>query len=302
VLGGQVSFSGGTGTITVNATQATGVPQTCMWQVTGPDTDVSVGSSGNCQSGPTATLNVLQSAVGKQYSVVLTQQNVSQPPVIRSQLFTVTSAPNGVDFTFPSASIGFSVTSVGGTVTPSITGITLTGIASGTPPLNYSWSLPLGAGTAGCSIPSPGPSTSNTVTLAITKAGTCDVTLTVSNGIPPNATATHTVTIGSTVGFSTIKTILGNPIGAGAQCTGCHNDASSNPPPSKSWQATPDDSALRARLANEIDPAPQSSLLLVCPSTGTCAPSNGMPQQTGFFGGNLSDYNAVLTWIINGTP
>ena len=50
---------------------------------------------------------------------------------------------------------------------------------------------------------------------------------------------------------------------------------------------------------------PQSSLLLVCPAAGGPAACSGMPHPlAGFnFGANDSaDYDAFLTWIINGTP
>jgi hypothetical protein len=43
---------------------------------------------------------------------------------------------------------------------------------------------------------------------------------------------------------------------------------------------------------------PQSSLLLTCPNQGNC----GMIAQNGFTGANFSNYNAFLTWILNGTP
>jgi len=63
------------------------------------------------------------------------------------------------------------------------------------------------------------------------------------------------------------------------------------------------DGTLPSRLAGVINTgAPQSSLLLVCPSQGTPC---GMPSYSGSGfggGGNTANYDAFLTWIINGQP
>src|SRR5712691_12688761 len=72
-------------------------------------------------------------------------------------------------------------------------------------------------GTAGCTI-APGSSTSPAKALTVTKAGTCNVTLTVSNGF--STSNTLPVTVSSGVVFSTVASLLTT-----AGCTGCHSGA-----------------------------------------------------------------------------
>jgi hypothetical protein len=96
-----------------------------------------------------------------------------------------------------------------------------------------------------------------------------------------------------------VAPILGNPLGSGAQCTGCHNGTNATP----SWI---NDTGLRARLGTVIN-GTQSSLLLICPTFGNGPGGNaacaGMPApQTGFGGGNFTNYDAFLTCIFNGQP
>jgi hypothetical protein len=306
--GGNVSVTfGGTpfaGSINVTANQLTGNPVSCLWQVSGAAptpaaTGVTVGPS-SCSG---ATLNVLQGAVGSTFSVSVTQQNVSQPSVAFSQTFTVQapagSNPSGADFNpITSTALGFTINNVPGSApTKTITGVTLQGSAAGLAPLNFSWTAT--SGSAGCTIPA-GSNTATTKVLSITSVGTCSVTMTVSNGFLPNATATKTVTISSSVLLANVATILGNPLGSGAQCTGCHNGASATP----DWRSTT--AGLATRLAGVIN-GTQSSLLLICPTFGNGAGGNaacaGMPApQTGFGGGNFTNYDSFLTWILNGQP
>ncbi|HYT16442.1 MAG TPA: hypothetical protein VEL80_08690 [Burkholderiales bacterium] len=310
--GGSVSvnFAGtpAAGSINVTANQTAGNPVTCLWQVNGAAptpsaTGVTVGPS-SCSG---ATLNVLQPALGNTFSVSLTQQNVSQPPVVFSQTFTVQAAagsnPSGADFNpITSTALGYTVSgNPANAPARTINSVTLQGTASGPGPLNFSWTTT--AGSAGCSIPA-GSSTSTTKLLSVTSVGTCSVTMTVSNGFPPNAVVTKTVTISSTVVFSQVAAILGNAgnpsPGSNAGCTGCHF---SGGPAVPSWV---DDGSLRTRLAGVIN-GTQSSLLLICPTFGSGAGGNaactGMPfPQTGFGSGVFNNYDAFLTWILNGQP
>jgi hypothetical protein len=299
-----VPFSGPslTGTITVNATQNAGNPMSCVWQVT-PVTPGVTGVTVGTNSCSTATLNVSSVANTKTFSVTLTEQNVSLPAVQVSQTFTVGASsgnPSGADFTFPASNIGFTINGsllnapvarINGITTNNVT---LTGGATGPGTLNFTWSLPSGVGTAGCSIASPGPSSSPTVSLRVSKAGTCSVTLTVSNGIPPNSTTTKTVTIGSSVVFSTVASIVSS-----ATCTVCHTSPGNATVPS-----LVNDGGLFTRLTTEpnvvLTGTPQSSRLLVCPSVGC---NTMLGNRATFSGADFSGYDSVLTWITNGaTP
>jgi hypothetical protein len=297
--GGNVSvtFAGtpAAGSINVTANQTTGNPVTCLWQVNGAAptpsaTGVTVGPS-SCSG---ATLNVLQPALGNTFSVSLTQQNVSQPPVVFSQTFTVQAAagsnPSGADFNpITSTALGFTVNgNPANAPVPTITGVTLQGSASGPGPLNFSWTTT--AGTAGCTIPA-GSSTSTTKVLSITSVGTCSVTMTVSNGFPPNGTVTKTVTISSSVVFSTVASLL-----TSAGCTGCHT-----PPGTAARPDWTNDAGLYGRIigAGVVNTgSPQSSRLLICPTSGCNTMGGGQPQFRALE--NYAGYDTVLTWITNG--
>jgi len=300
-----VPFNGNpSSTITVNVTQNAGNPilgaSSCVWTVTpaSPKSGCAI-----------AILNVTTNAVsGTQRKVTLTQQNLSLPPVaVDSPLFTISaaagSAPSGVGFTFPASSIKFTVgNNVANTPSPIINNvatnsITLTGSAAGPGTLNYSWTA--AAGTAGCAI-APGSSTSPTKSLTVTKAGTCNVTLTVSNGI--STSTTQTVTVTSAVQFSAIASLL-----TSAGCTGCHTGAGNTP----AWD---NNAGLFARITGTTGvvntTTPKSSLLLVCPQAGcTATNTNTNTSQTMSGGqstfvngvaGNLTGYDSVLSWIMNG--
>ena len=302
-----VPFNGNpTGTITVNATQNAGNPLSCTWTVTPVSPDVTVGAN-SCSS---ATLTVSTNAVNSTLrTVTLTQQNLSLASVaVTSASFTVSaaagSAPSGVSFTFPASSIKFTVgTNVASTPSPLInnvatSSITLIGSATGPGTLNYSWTATVG--TAGCFI-AAGSSTSPAKALTVTKAGTCNVTLTVSNGF--STTNTLPVTVSSGVVFSTVANLLTT-----AGCTGCHSGAGGTSP-TPSWA---NDAGLFGRItgtAGVVDTAaPKSSLLLVCPQAGCSAVNTntgtnqtmGGNQSTFVNGVNLTGYDTVLTWITNG--
>jgi hypothetical protein len=111
---------------------------------------------------------------------------------------------------------------------------------------------------------------------------------------------TKAVTITSSVLFANVATILGNPLGSGAQCTGCHNGTNAVP----DWRSST--AGLAGRLAGVID-GTQQSLLLLCPTFGSGAGGSssctGMPApQPGFGSGGFANYDAFLTWIFNGQP
>lgn len=289
----DVSFnflaSPSTASVTLTAT-ASGNPTSCLWQVSpaGP----TLGSPTSCTS---TTFVASTSQIGTTYTVTFTANNVTRQGVVSKGLTIQAAAglnPNGADFTFPASNIGFTVSgnaanSPAARINSVATStVTLTGsVTSGVPTLSYSWTTT--AGTAGCSI-AAGSSTSPTKSLTVQKAGTCSVTLTVSNGILPNDAVTKTVTIGSATSFATVGTILNGT------CSACHSNAGA-PVATPSWV---NDSGLHGRLVPGFvnTGGPQSSSILVCPNTGSC----GMVAQPGFSGADLSDYDAVLTWIING--
>jgi hypothetical protein len=125
--------------------------------------------------------------------------------------------------------------------------------------------------------------------------------MTVSNAIPPNVSITKTVTLTSSVVFSTVAGIL-----TSAGCTGCHANGGPSTP---SWV---NDLGLFGRLTgtagvvNTNNPR-VNSLLLVCPSAG-CSTLNTITStiqamggsQPGFGTGGFANYDSVLTWITNG--
>jgi mono/diheme cytochrome c family protein len=312
----QVTFSGAPvrGSITLNST-STGSPTTCRWQVlAGPAgatlaifPTILVDLTQSCAS--VATLSVPVAAVGSSYTVQLTASNIASSTV--DNFIVVAAAPGqnaaNADFTFPASTISFTVNGNTGNATQTringiaTSSITLTGSANGLAPLTYSWSLPSGAGSAGCSTPASGQVTS----LAVTKAGTCDVTLTVSNSLPGTSTATKTVTVSSGVTFSSVIAILGNAgtaaPGTASDCVGCHIAPGSAVQPD--WTTTGGNGALLTRLQTKIDlVTPRNSLLLACPELG--CDGGLMPLgRPGFVNGvNMVNYDAFLTWITNGLP
>jgi hypothetical protein len=308
----QVTFSGSPvrGPITLSST-STGSPTVCRWQVFGP-ADATLGTfptivtelTQSC--GIAATLSVPVSAIGGSYTVQLTASNLASS--VADNFIVVAPAPGqsagNANFTFPASTISFTIngsllnatqTRINGVPTSSIT---LSGSATGLAPLTYTWSLPSGAGSAGCSTPASGQVTS----LTVTKAGTCDVSLTVSNSLPGTSSVTKTVTVTSGVVFSTVASALTND-----GCTGCHG---SSGPQTPSWV---NDVGLYGRLTGTAGVvntgSARSSLLLVCPSAGctafnTIAGTNQTMLAPQFhFGspaGDFSDYDAILTWITNG--
>jgi hypothetical protein len=234
-------------------------------------------------------------ASGKKYKLTLEEQGVD-PANSRSITKEFTVQQLAADFIYDTtAKIGFTTEQAGNVRVrkATISSITLKALASG---VNYDWSVPPGEeGLPGCSI--PGPKNQQEVALSIQRAGTCKVKLSVSN----NGTVANTspVTIGSTTVFSNVVSVL-------SACTGstCHDGNTANAP---SWKNEPDEQALRDRLNTMISTQPESSKLLVCASTGDigsidCA-TKMLPNQPRFGkNGNYSDYDRILTWIINGQP
>jgi hypothetical protein len=319
----QVTFSGSPvrGSITLNST-STGSPITCRWQVLGGPAGATLGTfptivvdSGAQPCASPATLSVSVAAIGSPYTVQLTASNIASSTV--DNFIVVTAAPGqnaaNANFTFPASTISFTVngntafatqTLINGSATSSIT---LTGSATGLAPLIYTWSLPSGTGSAGCSTPASGQVTS----LTVTKAGTCDVTLTVSNSVPGTSTMTKTVTVSSGVVFSSVIAILGNTgspaPGTNGFCTGCHFAPGTAARPSWETDGTPaGNAALYSRLTTTVGVidfvTPRSSRLLNCPQAGCNTMGGG---QTGFVNGSVPgmiNYDAFLTWITNGAP
>jgi PKD repeat protein len=313
----QVTFSGSSGPITLTST-STGSPTTCFWQVSGPagatlDGFAILSTTKSC--GTPATLIVPVSSIGGQYTVQLTASNIASSTA--DNFIVVAAAPgqnaSNANFNPPATTVSFTVNGnsanavqarVNGGAATSTPGISLSGTANGLAPLTFTWSLPSGGGSAGCSTPSAGQNT----TLFFTRAGTCSVTLTVSNNLPGTSTVTNTVTITSTVTFSNVIAILGNAgspgSGTNGFCTGCHVSPGTATQPS--WEtdgSAGQNSALLTRItttAGVINATPKLSRFLVCPNVG-CNTMGG--PQTGFANnGNMQNYDAFLTWITNGLP
>jgi hypothetical protein len=315
----QVSFSGSPirGPITLTST-STGNPVTCRWQIFGPAgatlgifPTIVTDLTQSC--GSAATLSVPVSAIGSSYTVQLTASNIASSTVDN---FIVIAAAAGLsvanaNFNPPASTITFTVngnsanatqTRINGIATSNIQ---LTGSATGLAPLTFTWSLPSGTGTAGCSTPAAGQTTN----LPVTRAGTCDVLLTVSNGLPGVSTVTKTVTVTSGVTFSSVIAILGNAgtpaPGTNGFCTGCHVAPGTSTQPSWVTDGTVGgNNALYSKLtttAGVIDfTTPKNSRLLSCPNV-SCNTMGG--SQTGFVnGGSMVNYDAFLTWITNGAP
>ena len=313
----QITFgnSPARGSISLTST-STGNPTTCRWQIFGP-AGATLGAFPTIVTDLTqlctsaATLVVPASVIGSSYTVQLTASNIASSTA--DNFYVIAAAPgqspSNLNFTFPASLIGFTVNNnLANAAAPTrlingvpTSNITLAGSATGLAPLNFSWSLPSGTGTAGCSFASPGPSASTTVALTVAKAGSCSVAMTVSNGVAPNATLTQTVSVTSSVSFSTIASLLNS------NCSGCHGASG---PQFPSWVNDP---GLFTRLTTTsnvvITGAPSTSLLLVCPASGCTEPNplagNPPPNQTmgaqpGFGGASFTNYDSVLTWITNG--
>jgi hypothetical protein len=313
-----LTFSGSPlrGSITLTST-STGSPTTCFWQITGPsgallDGSATLVTTKSCAI--PATLAAPATAVGASYSVQVIASTIASS--VADNVIVIGAAPGqgagNANFNPPASTISFTVngntanatqTKINNVATSSIS---LSGTATGLAPLTFTWSLPSGAGTAGCGTPAVGQNTS----LPVTKSGTCSVMLTVSNAFGPPSTVTKTVTVTSAVTFANVIAILGNAIGSPspgttADCTGCHIAPGSAVQPSWVTDGTPGgNSALLTRLQTKIDPTPRNSLLLMCPELGCDA--GAMPAgRPGFQNGTTAgmvNYDAFLTWITNGLP
>ncbi len=296
-----LTFSGPGQTATLNLSVSTGggsgTPQTYTWAYA-PLSATDCGTINSPTSAAASiTVPVAAAISGASCTLRVTASNLSTT-LSDDTTITISAAsgqnPSGASIGTPDAPYSMRFT-VGSTAANSpsarinnvaTSNIALTGsVTSGIPTLTYTWSLPSGAGTAGCSTPAAGSSTS----LAVTRAGTCVVRLTVSNGILPNATVDTTVTITSAVTFATVGSTLN-----GNCASGCHSPGGIATP---SWE---NDVGLHGRLA--VAPfvntgSPQLSTILRCPNEGNC----GMVVQGGFQNGvDLSRYDQILTWIING--
>ena len=321
----QLTFSGNParGPITLTSTSI-GNPTTCRWQVFGPAgatlvTPPTIVTDLPQSCGIAATLSVPATTIGSSYTVQLTASNLASS--VADNFIVIAAAPgqnaSNANFNPPASTISFTVN--GNTANATQTRINnvatnlipLSGTANGLAPLTFTWSLPSGAGTAGCSTPAAGQSTS----LPVTKSGTCDVMLTVSNGLPGVSTVTKTVTVTSAVTFSQVVAILGNggtaSPGTNGFCTGCHGTPGSSNRPS--WENVLDGGvSLYDRLTSTTGVinfgTPRSSLLLNCPTNGCdVGPVGGAMGggQTGFVNGTVGgmiNYDAFLTWITNGAP
>ncbi len=278
-----------TASVTLNATTS-GNPTSCTWQVSpaGP----TFGSPTSCTS---TTFTASTSQIGTTYNVTITANNVTKQGVISKGLTIQAAAgsnPSGADFTFGSPKIRWTVNGTpGGAQTVVMSGNTLSGsVTSGVPTLTYSWSATPSAsgGAPSCSVVTPGQN----VSLSTTGVGNCDVTLTVTNGLNPSSSMTHTVSVGP---FYTFAANVA-PVFTNAGCTGCHVAPGTAGQPD--WT---NDSGLFSRIvaANVVN----TGRLLTCPSAGCNTMGGGQP---GFTNGppptNAANYDIFLTWINSGAP
>lgn len=146
-----------------------GQNHTILWQV------LVAGNTANCAiPGPTNQLKVTVSTVlAGSCTVRLTVTDDGNPAQSASDTFFITTTNNPPFFASPvnqTGSPGQSFTLDSGAKDPDVDSLT------------YSWTLPSGAGTAGCAL--PGPNTNSTVLIITdpTKEGTCDVKIDVTDG------------------------------------------------------------------------------------------------------------------------
>ncbi len=301
-----VSFSGTplTGTISLDSSGSTGNPLTYAWSYSPSGLSGACGTISNATSA-TATLTVPSSAVGNTCTFVLTASNLTTTDP-GTTTFTIASAGSGIvanagasgsvsrTFTNPSVTLGIP-DSTGIPVAPTIS---LVGSASTGPgTLTYTWSVIAMPANATLSY-APAIASPNSVnaTLTVHRKGLYTVQLVVDNGLPPGPsnTATRDITVDVTVGnaFTNMKSTF---VSRGCTSAGCHQSGSTLPP---SWvDETVGVLTLYQRVTarvNATDPA--SSLIVTCPSGGTC----GMGQQTGFHDADVTSYTQFLNWIIDG--
>jgi mono/diheme cytochrome c family protein len=296
-----VTFSGNplAGSIALDSSSSTGNPTSCSWSIN-PSTPAATLTGTSCSG---ATLSLTAAAVGNSYDVTFTGSNVSTSNSI-TQTITVQSAGSGVTANAGANSTNSVTFANPSTVSdyPDPSGIpeatiALNGAASTGPgTLAYSWTVTGVPGNAtGAYAPSIDSASSSATTLRVRRKGTYTVSLSVTNGLPPGPgnTATRTITVNVASGntFTNVKNAFVN-----RGCTGCHVTGSTSPP---SWDTdVVGGLTLYQRVTARVSADPAQSLILTCPSDGTC----GMGQQAGFHGGDLSSYSLFLNWIMDGTP
>jgi len=333
----SVSFSGNPlrGTINLKST-STGSPTTCQWQVSGPAGATLDGAAVPVTNPPAtvakscgtaAALSVPSSSINGTYSVTLTATSAvgSSSSATLAAGLTVQSAGSGIvanaganstnslTFTNPSTIVPFG----GAAAAPDpsaipVATVGLDGSASTGPgTLTYTWSVTAQPGNAtGAYVPTITNANSVSATLNVHRAGAYQVQLVVSNGLPGPGTALRNITVNANgITFTTMIHRLGNGVvdAGNLGCTGCHVATSVTPP---SWDVNdPDRASLYARVTarvNATDPA--RSLIVTCPAESTQSldchnpPAALMGQQTGFNGGNTTNYTEFLNWIISGAP
>ena len=268
--------------VTLNATTS-GNPTSCTWQVSpaGP----TFGSPTSCTS---TTFAASTSQIGTTYTVTFTAKNVTQQGVVSKGL-TIQAAsgsnPSGADFAFGSPTIRWTVGGTPGGAQSIVMGSnTLTGSASGLPTLNFAWSATNGTA-SGCSV---APTSSTNASISATSVGTCNVTLTVTNGFNPPSAMTHAVTI---VPFYTFTADV-VPVFTSAGCVNCHTAPGTASQPD--WTTV---AGLYARIISSG--VAGNGRLLLCPSAGCNTMGGG---RSGFTNGSTGNYDIFLTWINSGAP
>jgi len=329
-------------------TGAAGTPLNCRWQVTPPagvfgttiDGSTILDITKSC--GPTATLTVPLSAVGKAYQVQLTASTLGSNTSPVHSLTISNSAPTAslantaasqpVQFAQTSTtSITTHATNTGGLPTGSApisvvsASVTLNGSASTTPTgsLTYGWCLSsqpdsttFPASVAICPAQTSSGA-SSTLAMTVRATGSYGVQLTVDNG-SGTSTISKTLTISPSRGtaFPTIVANLSTNINS---CSSCHvfgnltnifntTSGTANSAAMPPWDngVTQDGESLYQRVMQRVNLGiPTSSLLLVCPNAGCDfnGTFNVMPAQPSFASTALGTiYDQFRNWILDGAP
>jgi PKD repeat protein len=300
-----VTFSGGVGDITLTPTNV-GSPATCTWaKLSGPGT---LSATNTCSA---VTLNVAFANVGASVQIQFTVNGLADPANTSSATNTFTigsaaAASAAAIATGASQTVSFTNPSVPSTagIPAGTVSLDSTGSSSGGG-VTYTWAITSQPGTAtGSYLGALSSTSAANPTLTVHRAGSYDLQLTVDNGTGP-AVATKTITVAVPVAsrsFAAVKAVVTSP----AACNACHDLGSTAFVPLGGGQPSFTDindlsgNSLYTRVAARADLTnPATSLLVDCPANGCRTMGSG---HAGFGGGDFSNYNLFLNWIIGGTP
>lgn len=297
-----VTFTAGAGTVTLARTNVgTDLPATCTWSIQSGGGSL----SGTSCSGATLNVTTAEIATTIRVRLVVTGTNPANTDTDNNDI-TITNG-NGASVAViansTTASLNFTNPSVPSTagIPASTLSLSSAGSSSGGG-VTYSWSITSQpAAATGSYVATLSSSSAANPTLTVHRIGAYDLELSVDNGSGA-VVATKTITVGVPANrtFTNVKAVLTNP----AECNSCHDLGSTAFVPvgggQPSWTNVSDGSGntLYQRVAARADLTnPAQSLLVDCPSNGCRTMGSG---HTGFGGGDFSNYNLFLDWIIGG--